>query len=362
MSSFDRKAWAIFALALCALFPGCGTPGPPQPPSLNLPDTVNDLAAVRTGNAVTLSWTNPKRNSDRTSIKREIRARVCRREGSGACIVIGQDSAVDPGKPGAYVDTLAGPLASGPARAVSYTVELLNRQGRSAGVSNAASVLGGEAPHPIEGLQAEVRKQGVVLSWAADGEAGSVRLNRKLLSAPTKNTEHGPLAPAPEPVEQKFLVDASAEQARAIDKTARFGETYEYRAQRVNRLELDGRTLELAGEISAPVDVDVKDVFPPEVPTGLAAVATAGENGQGPAIDLNWQPNTEPDLAGYVVYRRQGVGEWQRISPAIPSIAPAFHDPQVQPGHTYIYAVSAVDQGGHESQRSTEAEETVPQN
>jgi hypothetical protein len=32
----------------------------------------------------------------------------------------------------------------------------------------------------------------------------------------------------------------------------------------------------------------------------------------------------------------------------------------VQPGHTYMYAVSAVDQQGHESARSAEAEETVP--
>jgi hypothetical protein len=32
----------------------------------------------------------------------------------------------------------------------------------------------------------------------------------------------------------------------------------------------------------------------------------------------------------------------------------------VQAGHTYIYAVSAIDQGGHVSGRSAEAEETVP--
>jgi hypothetical protein len=360
MSSFERKVWATFALALCALFSGCGTPGAPQPPSLNLPDPVEDLSAVRAGNTVTLIWTNPKRNTDKTTIKQQIKARVCRNESSGACVVIGQDYAVDPEKSGGYVDALAGSLATGPPRPVGYTVELINRKGRSAGVSNAASVLAGEAPRQIKGLQAEVRKQGVVVSWTADGEDAAVRLHRKLLSAPA-NAEHGPLAPAPEPVEQRLLVDTAAKQARAIDRTVRFGETYEYRAQRVSQVELNGKTLELAGEISEPVDIEVKDVFPPEVPTGLAAVATAGENGQGPAVDLNWPPNTESDLAGYVVYRREGDGNWQRISPATLGIAPAFHDAEVQPGHTYSYAVSAVDKGGHESQRSAEVEETVPQ-
>ena len=40
---------------------------------------------------------------------------------------------------------------------------------------------------------------------------------------------------------------------------------------------------------------------------------------------------------------------------------PAFTMRNVQPGHTYDYAVSAIDQDGHESARSAEAEETVPE-
>jgi len=151
------------------------------------------------------------------------------------------------------------------------------------------------------------------------------------------------------------------EQGRALDETAHFNETYEYRAQRVARVDVKGNTLELAGEISAPIEVDVKDVFPPAVPTGLAAVASAGEDGKGPSIDLSWQPNTEPDLAGYIVYRREDGGAWQRISPPTPAIEPAFHDEHVLAGHTYQYAVSAIDKGGHESERSAIAEETVPQ-
>jgi fibronectin type 3 domain-containing protein len=89
-------------------------------------------------------------------------------------------------------------------------------------------------------------------------------------------------------------------------------------------------------------------------------VGTARENGAAPAIDLSWQPNTEPDLAGYIVYRREGDGEWQRISPAQQVVGPGFHDPNVTAGHTYKYAVTAIDREGHESALSAEAEETVP--
>jgi fibronectin type 3 domain-containing protein len=112
------------------------------------------------------------------------------------------------------------------------------------------------------------------------------------------------------------------------------------------------------------VRVEARDIFPPAVPTGLAAVATTSENGAGNtpqyAIDLSWQPVTDTDLAGYVVYRREGDGGWQRISPTGPLVAPAFHDSQVQPGHSYRYAVSAIDQSGNESARSAETEESVP--
>jgi fibronectin type 3 domain-containing protein len=106
--------------------------------------------------------------------------------------------------------------------------------------------------------------------------------------------------------------------------------------------------------------VELLDVFPPEVPTGLAAVASAADATTGPSVDLNWQPATDADLAGYAVYRRESGAAWQRISPGLPVAGPAYHDSNVQPGHTYSYAVSAIDQGGRESARSAETEETVP--
>jgi hypothetical protein len=362
MTLMDRAAWAGLALALCAGFVGCGTPGAPQPPSLNLADPVADLAATRAGNKVTLTWTMPKRNTDKTPVKPGVTARICRREGAGECKPIADVETATPGKSGSYTETLPGALASGEPRPVSYGIELLNKRGRSAGLSNLTMVLAGAAPGAIADLKAEVRRQGVVLTWTADREAVPVRLERKLLTPPaTKAAHDGPLPAVPEPVNQMLLVEKGAEQGRAIDATAHFNESYEYRAQRVARVGVDGKVLELAGELSSPVDVDVKDVFPPAIPTGLVAVASAGGEGVGPSIDFNWQPNTEADLAGYIVYRREGGGEWQRISPEKPSVEPALHDAQVRPGHTYEYAVSAMGRNGRESERSGAVQETVPQ-
>jgi hypothetical protein len=342
---------------------GCGTPGAPQAPSLNLPQPVTDLSAVRAGNQVSLFWTMPKKNTDRLAIKGDVIVRVCRQEGVGPCADAGTVT-MTPGAAGSYSETLPALLSSGPPRVLKYFVELKNRNGRSAGLSNAVETLAGGPPDPVRGFTAEVRKAGVVLSWTPDGENAAVRLQRKLLTPPATKPQQGLMSPPPEPLEQNLLVEDGLQRdgalGRALDKSIHFGETYEYRAQRVARLTVNGNTMELAGELSPPLRVEVKNVFPPEVPTGLAAVATTAENGGETAVDLSWTPDSEADVAGYFVYRREGDAEWERVSPAEPVGGPAFHDAHVQVGRTYVYAVSAVDQGGHESARSAEAQETVP--
>ncbi len=351
--------WAALAAALAAAaLTGCGTPGAPQPPSLNLAEPVGDLSAARAGSQVALAWTMPKKDTDKLLLKGSVGVRVCRKEDAGVCEPVGAELSFAPGADGTFTDTLPSALATGQPRSLSYFVELRNRNGRSAGRSNAAVILAGKAPAPVAGLRAEVRKAGVVLRWNPD-EVSAVRLRRKLLNPPASKPQQGLIAPPPEPAEQSMLVEANAG-SRALDNTIRFGQSYEYRAQRIARVTVDGKTLELAGELSAPVRVEAQDIFPPEAPTGLAAVATAGDAAGQSAIDLSWQPVPDANLAGYIVYRREGNAPWQRISTAEPLLGPAFHDAQVQPGHTYRYAVSALGQNGHESARSAETEESVP--
>jgi hypothetical protein len=63
--------WAALPVALAAglAITGCGTPGAPLPPSLKLPDQVTDLSATRTGNQISLTWTMPKKNTEKLLLK-----------------------------------------------------------------------------------------------------------------------------------------------------------------------------------------------------------------------------------------------------------------------------------------------------
>jgi hypothetical protein len=365
MGAIHRGAWAAAVLAAGLVAAGCGLPGAPLPPSLNLPQRVTDLSAVRAGDRVALHWTMPVRTTDKLLLEGNISVRVCRRESATAACATAATLQLAPGAAAECSEALPAPLASGSPRALTYFVELDNSNGRSAGLSNGATVLAGEAPPAITGLNAEMAKNGVVLRWNAVPPAqepgpAAVRLERKLVSLSHAKPAKDFLAPPPEPAVQRLLVPAGSTPGVALDKDVRFGETYEYRAQRVLRVNVDGSALELPGTFSPPVRIHAVNAFPPAVPTGLAAVATSAQGNFPASIDLSWQPVPENDVAGYVVYRRQDEQPWQRISPPQPVVGPGFHDAHVEPGHTYFYAVSAVGTDGLESARSTEAQETVP--
>lgn len=337
-----------------------------MPPSLNLPVQVSDLAATRAGERVRLTWTMPTKNTDKLLLKDKVQVRLCRKEGTASICAQAGTLQFAPGSAGTASEELPQQLATGVPRPLTYFVELLNKNGRSAGLSNPAVVLAGEAPAAVLGLDAQMQKVGVVLHWRPelDGpEATAIRLQRRLIvaAAPAPKAAQGPLGPAPEPLEQNLLVEVKDRaQVGAVDKDIHFGRTYEYRAQRVLRVNVNDRAMELDGPLSAPVRVEAKDVFPPAAPKGLAAVAVGAGNGMAAGVDLDWEPNTEADLVGYVVYRREGDGGWERISPTVPLVGPGYHDARVEAGHTYEYAVTAVDQNGHESLQSAPAQEAVP--
>jgi hypothetical protein len=91
------------------------------------------------------------------------------------------------------------------------------------------------------------------------------------------------------------------------------------------------------GEASPPACVTLVDTFAPEAPAGLATVASEG------AINLIWEPNTEADLAGYVVLRGEASSDTLQPVTDAPIVEARYRDTAVTPGVRYVYAVVAID-------------------
>lgn len=348
------KPVLLLSVFAACLLVGCGTPGVPLPPSLHLAAPVADLVAQRTGDRVELHFTLPRRNTEKLLLTDTLSVTLCRQQPGQSCQPIAH-LGFAPGVSASYVDPLPADLASGPARLIQYAVELPNRSGHSAGLSNLVVVLAGKAPAPVHPLHTALRKDGVVLSWQSE-EASvqpppAIRLNRQLLNPPAHVASGALLSAAPEPLEQTLT---AADLGHVLDTHVRFGQRYQYRAQRFVSITVDGRTLELDGPWSDAVSVDVLDQFPPSVPTGLVAVAS---NTSGASIDLSWQPVTDQNLAGYVVYRRQPGSDWKQVTSGFLSPAPSFHDANVQPGQSYDYSIAAVATNGRSSPRTASVTE-----
>ena len=71
-----------------------------------------------------------------------------------------------------------------------------------------------------------------------------------------------------------------------------------------------------------------------------------------------WARNTEPDFAGYNIFRAVDGGPFVMLP--IQLDAPAYSDTDVASGRRYAYAVVSVDSSGNVSERSQPIEAAVP--
>jgi len=68
-------------------------------------------------------------------------------------------------------------------------------------------------------------------------------------------------------------------------------------------------------------------------------VAVADEGG----ISLIWEPNAEPDVAGYMVLRGEASDATLQPLMTTPVAEARFRDTHVSAGKKYVYAIVAVD-------------------
>lgn len=349
---------AMFALAALV---ACGIPGAPQPPSLELPRTVQNLQAVRKGDKVTLTWTTPRETTDRTRIKHLGVTRICRAVDVVApaeCVEkVGTVSPAPLAAAASFTDTLPRQLQeTHPTGFASYAVEVENTHGRSAGLSNQAMVPLAPTLLPPGRLAAHVMADAVVID--AYGEQSATPAGLAFAVHLYRRTERGGTAVD---LGEPAMIEAIGLNVgfHFIDHTAEWEKTYLYHVTVVTTVPLPGRpSAQVLGDDSPEIEVFVHDTFPPAVPTGLEAVSSGTP--QQPFIDLSWAPNTESDLAGYNVYRHGEGAVPNKINAELVK-GPTYRDSAVQAGHHYSYSVTAVDLRGNESGRSAEASEVVPQ-
>jgi hypothetical protein len=356
---------------------GCGKPAPPIPPSLELPKPVADLHAFRKGNKVTLTWTVPIQTTEGQTIRHLGPTLICRGllPDPHQCAKVGE---VTPAQLGpdllarlnktrsakqkstsnseqrvqaTYVDVLTPDLEKqNPTALATYSVETVNEEKRSAGLSNPAQVPLAPTVPPPTNLGAKADSNGVTISWTVKASASSTpglrysyRVYRREQGAANDNVAG-----------EVPLSDST--QVSFTDHGFDWKKSYEYRVTVVTTLAAPSPA-QVEGDDSAPVPLTPVDVFPPSVPTGIQAVFSGV--GQQPFVDLTWIPASESDLAGYNIYRHEeGQGPVKINSQLVSS--PAFRDSNVVSGQKYVYSVSSVDARGNESSRSEETSESVP--
>jgi hypothetical protein len=303
-----RLAPAAFA-AFIVLLAGCGYPGDPKPPALEIPSRVTDLRAAEYGSNILVEFTLPTLTTEGLTLTkvRSVELRVS----AGAAF---QNVNLKAAGPGPIHDAI--PASDWIGKDVLLTVRATGPKGKTSEWSNAVPLSVGVPLATPANLVAENVAEGVRIHWQGGGPR--YRIFRAL-----NDQTPDQLAESDQPV--------------YVDKTTSYGSMYKYFVQAITADDLR------QSEISEMVAITPRDDFPPAVPAGLSAVAGVS------AIELAWERNTEDDFRGYNVYRSIDGAAFEKVAALID--APAFSDRQVEAGKRYRYTVSSVDQAGNESAR-----------
>lgn len=290
---------------------GCGYPGDTKPPSLNLPAPVRDLAAVQRGQKIIVQFTVPRTSTDGLTLKD---APDLELEIAGSKFHVRSDKAL------AYADETATPFAG---QTVKISVRARNDRGQDAGWSNIVDLQVVPALAVPTDVEAKAVATGVQVTWkSADRKFRILRAG---------------------PDEKAFTVLGDADARVYTDTTIEYGKPYRYQVQAVDA----ASTPPAESELSVEASITPKDTFAPAVPANVTAVVGTA------SVELLWDRNTEPDLAGYRIFR-DGVQIGESKD------APSFSDRTIERGKRYIYTVLSIDRAGNPSAKSEPAIVQVP--
>ena len=345
----------LAALAVClAGAAGCGKQGNPQPPLRAVPATTQDLRVRQQGPRLLLDFAYPKTTAAGTalpglqSIEVYESLQPAPREGALAPLdarVFNASAQLQQTLADADVGAatfgerliidlpLPDPLED-PVRARYYGVRTVSTEGDRSEVSNLAGIAPRKPPEAPDNVSATARADGVLVEWTPVAGVLGYGIYRR---GAQERAYGAPLQLLP-----------GAEQKSWLDTSARFGQSYIYAVTAVVQA---NPIIESA--VTSVDEVRYADRFPPPAPGDLVALTQPGQ------ARLVWHASEEADFAGYLVYRREGDGDFQRLT-AQPLPTPEFVDTGVAAGRSYSYRVTAVDQAGNESAPSAEVRATMP--
>ncbi len=344
--------WSLALLLV--LLPACGRKGSPLPPLLVVPAAVGNLRAEPGVNSIILSWTRPDRNVDGSRLTDLQGFRILRAVGGAvgtapaeagfsplATVQAEQpENATVQGAVFAFRDDAGGRGLTLDTR-YRYRVVAVNRRGEPGVPSAEVAVHLTRSPVPPTGLRATPGDGVVDLEWQAPvtAEAGSPPVRRYNVYRGLRSGLHGP-----QPINARPLAET-----RFRDGGVANDATYFYVVRSVGTERPPWRE-----SVDSPeVAVTPLDHIAPAPPAGLVAIPGDG------VVSLSWHANTEPDILGYLVYRREvDAASAVRLTEA-PVSGTTFTDRTLRAGITYAYTVTAVDRSSHRNESAPSAEVEV---
>ena len=328
---------------------GCGVQGPPQPPRVEVPERVTDLAVFQVGRTLQIRFALPQQALDGERLTKPLEIEILR-----ALLPAGSQPPKSPPlalwtrlQPDQWTRYTNDRRFIYPARlseeefknwqaedsiiAIRTATRGFRHRPLESEISNLVRLSLLDVSGPVDHMESKTTEKAIELRWrpptkTLDGLEVKHLAGYRVYRSPTGKPG-------------SFQLVGESKEPPYLDSDFEFGRAYSYE---VRALFKEGGTI-AESEGSQPYEVIPRDTFPPARPTGLTALYTAG------AVELVWTANSEKDLAGYYVYRRENGEQPKKLNKELLR-TPILRDVSVQPGHIYFYQVTAVDLSDNESQ------------
>ncbi len=353
----------ILAVFFLFSFLSCGKKGPLEPPVIRVPKDIELLVLTQRGGVVFLQWRNPtlyidgnpireisqveiwilEKDRDLESSQEPVTGKDFKREGK-LLIAIPEEAFADysiQGSTGSpvlqFVHSLDKDFLN---KNYFFSFCVVDVRKRKSNYSEPVLFVPSVLPLPPSNVQAEVFEDKIVIRWDPpekniDQSVPPVIGGYNLFRSEDERTIQ---------LNSSLIPNLEYEDTDFVFET-----TYIYRVRTVASKSVPA----LESENSEGLTVKPKDIFPPTPPKGLVAVAGAD------VLSLIWETNREKDFKGYRVWRKaEDESDFVVLTPE-PILENAYTDVSVEKNKRYHYAITAMDDLGNESRRSSEVTEIL---